>query len=314
MAIKRTFLSTKGYEFIVYPSNLFQTWTFETEEIQYERKTMGRSQDKFFTRIKEIRLNNPRESLDWNISNDDLYDVRTRMLDILKRVTKMFSGMHYAFILHDRDKDVNMEIKKLHFHVYVWVDEDQFPAKAFHLLKNDFNQLKVEIETLDYWERVIVPGDKKSVPVTKEECKTKVLVEKDALSNPIKKLNSALRYMIHIDNDSKYHYDLADAFSDVDLFHHKAFIDATRVSQIEFLMDAIDAGRVETYRDLTQYARVNGCIDTFLKNQWFFTNYIKSTFVNMDVIQQSMPDVNGISVQGLASLDTNLDPFMQNLN
>lgn len=318
MSIRRTLLATKGYEFIVYPSDLFKTYTFEKEDIQYEKKTVGRSQDKFFTRVKNIVCNDPRQSLDYSLSPEDKLDCYNRVQDIIERIREEHCRVFqfdYAFILHDQDREADGSLKKFHFHVYCWSNTEDFPDPIYQQLRFAFNHVKVHIELLDYYEWCVPGPHNRYCSVTKEECETKVLLVKDNLSQPIKKLNGALRYMIHIDNDNKAHYDLASAFSNVDLFRHPAFVEATRASQLAFLFDAIDSGRVTNYRELAHCAMKNGCFDAFMKNSWILTNYLRC----LDTLSYpeeylSMPkNMNNLNIQAIAGLDCNLD-LKNNLN
>lgn len=74
---------------------------------------------------------------------------------------------------------------------------------------------------------------------------------------PVKKFKAAIRYLIHVDNEDKYQYDMSAIDSDFDLA--KYFDDYTSFQMAKELGEQIQTGRCMTVNQLYSYAIANGC-------------------------------------------------------
>lgn len=257
--MKRTKLACCGFEAIVYPENLFhhvifhpctdyQCHSFMTSYTEYDTKSdfvdeFGNVLDYDYV-CQELKLACGRLQNEWaNLNYGSVLD--------------------YAFCLHDQDRKPDGSYLKPHFHVYLWTDDkNDYPmTEAFR------NSICMEF---GHW---IIKSEERSK--RKRSYIHYYREVQTSLVNPIKKLHSALRYMIHIDNDTKHTYDLGDCCSSVNLFLHPAFKEATIQSEVTFLLDACKSRRVLNFNQLVDYAAEMGMMDIILKYNFLFTNYVR---------------------------------------
>lgn len=272
----RTKISPRGYEVIVYPSDLNVLIKREYEDHITPDRRRKNCDVKTCT---SIDIQHPWEDYNIDIPDDTIYfEIIGKVQDICCKIISSLDKeypftFHYAFNLHDQDRGADGHFLKNHFHVYIWSD-DKIESEGFpdcierlkYKCADFFNHIKVRNDTV-YWSYDTMQGF---------DLQTKVLDLSFCRINPIKNVDCALRYLLHVDNTDKVLYKLEDCVSDIDLYHHRAFLEATQASHLNFLIDCIDRGYAKSYAELYHIASANGCVNTYIKCSFIIMNYIKS--------------------------------------
>ena len=308
MGQKNRFKSvTRGVEFIIYPSNCFKDF-----EYQYKSVIPVQRDEKLFddglVRIKvdgswtEGRVVDPidlctsidlvcdRPDLDDCMSDYTRYEVEQIIQDQCKDCVLLAEEagvpLHYAFNLHDNDRDEFGHKKKNHYHVLLWDARDQeynIQSPLIDAFCKVFHQMLPKLQT-DF-------RCKKQYGYVESKYQTYVLVPDRHLVNPIIKLNSAIRYLIHVDNRDKVVYPLANIVSDMDMFGHVAFREMTTMSKLAFLIENIDNGNCKDYRDVVHLAMQHNCFDVMIKQKLLIQKYLENVVYTGDRYVDHLPVV-----------------------
>lgn len=157
-----------------------------------------------------------------------LYEYPTQDLLLLLGVKE------YAFIEHQFDLDNKGDLKKIHYHLYIYLERKKTPSGIFNILNK--------------W---------------KENCTQSFLIEN--LDNPPK----FIRYLTHIDNQEKYQYNVSDIVTNMDI--EKYFnISITDSEFTKNVLELIERKEIKTFKELVYYSLTFGKIDLLMKRAYFF--------------------------------------------
>lgn len=269
-------LACRGYEAIVYPSDLDVEINREYEILKCVDRRRKSSDLKY---LKNATLIYPHESWNDDIPDDESYNycynqVRISCLRIIDQMEHHCEyTFHYAFNLHDQDMDFEGRYIKNHFHVYIWTDDD---------IKNERHETYMSLLQqfmADYFNHYCVKSckylwhDKIDSHVDVDGKQVCLLYNR---VNLIKYVHSALKYLIHADNHNKFHYKLSDCVSDLDLSRHKAFVEDINTSKLNWVFEQIRLGHIRSFTHLIEFASANDILHIVLKYQWVIHNYIES--------------------------------------
>lgn len=158
--------------------------------------------------------------------NDDHIKI---LLDIKKR-------FKYAYILHDKDKKDDGIIKKHHWHMLVFLDNQKTLSafgKMFHL-QDSMNLIEI-----------------------------------------VKDKKKAIRYLVHVDNDEKEKYDINDIQTNIDISSYFSNLVSNESIEVDDMIAYVTSyqGYLK-YEIFFAYIRGNNLWSTYRRNQYAFNKLV----------------------------------------
>lgn len=135
----------------------------------------------------------------------------------------------YAYILHDKDYLEDGTLKKEHYHVLLFFDN----ARYLSSIVKEFERFNINLNQFSF----------------------------------IKNKKKAIRYLIHIDNKNKYHYELSDIISNLEDIS-SYFNDDNSIEQNDVIkiIEYIKKYPFISFYDLAYYVSTNNLWSTYRRN------------------------------------------------
>lgn len=175
-----------------------------------------------------------------------LYPENQEHIDVLYKVKKDFK---YAYILHNKDRKDDGELKKEHWHVQVFLD-NQKTLSAF----------SKQIGLQDNMQLIQIIKDKKK----------------------------AIRYLVHVDNDEKESYDVEDIITNIDIASYFSNLISDESVDIDNMFSFIDEYKgYLSYRTFFRFVRDSNIWSNYRRNQFAINKLIDEH--NADLREEALP-------------------------
>lgn len=175
-----------------------------------------------------------------------LYPENQEHIDVLYKVKKDFK---YAYILHNKDRKDDGELKKEHWHVLLFLD-NQKTLSAF----------SKQIGLQDNMQLIQIIKDKKK----------------------------AIRYLVHVDNDEKESYDVEDIITNIDIANYFSNLQSDESVDIDNMFLFIDEYKgYLSYRTFFRFVRDSNIWSNYRRNQFAINKLIDEH--NADLREEALP-------------------------
>lgn len=155
-----------------------------------------------------------------------LYPENNEHIDVLYKVKKDFK---YAYILHNKDRKDDGELKKEHWHVLVFLDNQ----KTLSAFSKQFGL---------------------------EDSKHLIQIVKDK--------KKAVRYLTHVDNDEKESYNVEDIITNVDISSYFSNLVSDECCDVDNMMNFIENyNGYLSYRTFMKFVRDCNIWSNYRRNQ-----------------------------------------------
>lgn len=156
-----------------------------------------------------------------------LYPENQEHINVLSTIMNKYK---YAYILHDKDRTETGELKKEHWHVLIFLDNQQ--------------SLSAFSKSLD-------------------------LQKSTNLIQFVKDKKQAIRYLLHVDNDDKERYDLSNIISNIDIAGYFDVKQADEGLDIDMMIDFIENYEgLLSYKTFFKFIRDCNIWTTYRRNQY----------------------------------------------
>ena len=162
-----------------------------------------------------------------------LYPENQEHIDVLYKVKKDFK---YAYILHNKDRKDDGELKKEHWHVLVFLDNQK---------------------TISAFSKMFGLQDSKH------------------LIQIVRDKKKAIRYLIHVDNDEKESYDVEDIITNIDIANYFSNLQSDESVDIDNMFSFIDEYQgYLSYRTFFRFVRDSNIWSNYRRNQFAINKLI----------------------------------------
>lgn len=162
-----------------------------------------------------------------------LYPENQEHIDVLYKVKKDFK---FAYILHNKDRKDDGDLKKEHWHVQVFLDNQK---------------------TLSAFSKMLGLEDSKH------------------LIQIVKDKKKAIRYLVHVDNDEKESYDVEDIITNIDIANYFSNLQSDESVDIDNMFSFIDEYKgYLSYRTFFRFVRDSNIWSNYRRNQFAINKLI----------------------------------------